>query len=214
MPPAWRAVALTALVLISTRAAAGQPLPVAAEGSPFYQPTPELMKKLERHHVVLTESEPASGDSRVGIVEALVLFDQPRETVMRMLIETDRQIEYRPELKNLQVIESDDHSTKAEYHLSLMLVTVAYRARQEWDTEAGRVWWSLDPEFPNGIRRLDGLWELRELDENHTLGHFSSRIDLGSALPAWLQDYATRKKLPESMEHVAHWVDSGGRWRP
>ena len=43
---------------------------------------------------------------------------------------------------------------------------------------------------------------------------FGSRIDVGPALPAFLQDMATRSKLPEAMQNVRRWVDSGGTWRP
>ena len=89
-----------------------------------------------------------------------------------------------------------------------MLTTLRYRVQTSWDFEQGRIWWSLDPSFPNEMKTLDGLWELRALDERRTLGHFSIRIDLGPALPAALQDYATRKKLPESMDQVRRWVDS------
>ena len=33
-------------------------------------------------------------------------------------------------------------------------------------------------------------------------------------LPVWLQDYATRQNVPQTMEHVRRWVDSGGTYRP
>jgi hypothetical protein len=217
MPPSWRVAALAALVLLPALAPAQQPapsLPVSAPASPFHAPPPELLSTLEDDHVVVNEPAPPAGGERVGITEAMVLFEQPRATVVRMLAETARQIEYRPELKNLQIVEATEQSDLAEYRVRFMLTTLTYRAHHGWDLKAGRVWWTLDGEFPNDMQRLDGLWELRALDERRTLGHFSTRIDLGPALPGFLQDYATRQKLPESMENVRRWVDSGGRWRP
>jgi hypothetical protein len=171
-------------------------------------PSPDLLARLEQEHVVCDTSR----DDRT--VRALVLFKQPRDEVWSLLTSTTRQKEYRPELAGLEVIEAGDNSNVAEYSLRIMLRSLRYRLRQSWDPQSSRVWWSLDPSFDNDMRVLDGLWELRPLDDHRTLARFSTRIDVGPALPAFLQDYATRKKLPESMEQVRRWVDSGGNWRP
>lgn len=174
-------------------------------------PSPSELAKLERDHVELDEdTDPqARGSSR-----ALVLFERPIAEVLRLLTATTRQKEYRPELARLEVIESSDHSDVAEYRLRSMLTSLRYRARVGWDYANRRIWWTLDPTFDNDMKVLDGLWELLALDDERTLGRFTTRIDLGPALPEFLQEYATRKKLPESMENVRHWVDSGGSWRP
>jgi len=171
-------------------------------------PSPELLARLEQEHVIPDPSR----DDRAS--RALVLFEQPREEVMELLTSTTRQKEYRPELARVEVVDVSDHANVAEYKLRFMLTSLSYRVREAWDPASGRVWWSLDPTFDNELRVLDGLWELRALDDRRTLGRFSTRIDLGPELPAFLQDYATRKKLPESMEQVRRWVDSGGKWRP
>ncbi|HXK24103.1 MAG TPA: hypothetical protein VMS55_15655 [Myxococcota bacterium] len=176
-------------------------------GSSLDAPNPALLARLEQEHVVCNES-----DGRTA--RALVLFQQPLDEVWTLLTSTTRQKEYRPELTGLTVVDSGDHSNVADYSLRFMLTSLHYRLQQGWDSQSRRVWWSLDPSFDNDMRVLDGLWELRPLDESHTLARFSTRIDIGPALPAFLQDYATRKKLPESMDHVRRWVDSGGAWRP
>ena len=172
------------------------------------EPAPALLARLEQEHVVCD----SASDGRT--VRALVLFERPRAEVLELLTSTTRQREYRPELTRVEVVDTSDHANVAEYKLRFMLTSLSYRVREAWDPSAGRVWWSLDPTFDNGLRVLDGLWELRALNDRRTLGRFSTRIDLGPALPAFLQDYATRKKLPESMEQVRRWVDSGGKWRP
>jgi hypothetical protein len=171
-------------------------------------PSPAELARIEHEHVVCN----TAGDDRTA--RALVLFERPLDEVWTLLTSTTRQKEYRPELTGLNVIESGDHSNVAEYSLRFMLTSLHYRLQQAWDSQSRRVWWSLDPGFDNDMRVLDGLWELRALDDRRTLGRFSTRIDIGPELPAFLQDYATRKKLPESMDHVRRWVDSGGTWRP
>jgi hypothetical protein len=171
-------------------------------------PSPQLLARLEQEHVICD----TMGDDRA--IRALVLFEQPEEEVMQLLTSTTRQKEYRPELTRVEVVDTSNNANVAEYKLRFMLTSVSYRVRESWDPASGRVWWTLDPTFDNGFDVLDGLWELRALDDRRTLGRFSTRIDLGPELPDFLQDFATRKKLPESMEQVRRWVDSGGTWRP
>lgn len=210
--PSPGAALLLALALAAgvAHAQPGGPFPAVR---PLRPPEPETMARLEEERVLLMEPRPANGD-HTGDAEALVLFEQPRARVLRLLASTARQIEYRPELRRLRVIEATERGDVAEYHVRFLLNRLRYRTRHGWDLEAGRVWWTLDPDYPNDLAALDGLWELRALDERRTLGRFTSRIDIGPALPAFLQDYATRRRLPEAMELVRRWVDSDGRWRP
>jgi hypothetical protein len=171
------------------------------------------MAALEARRVVLAEPSPAERD-HAGHAEALVLFEQPYPLVLRLLAATARQTEYRPELQRLRVVEASERGDVAEYQVRFLLTTLRYRTRNAWDPETGRVWWTLDPGYPNDLAALDGLWELLPLGERRTLGRFTSRIDVGPALPGFLQELATRRRLPEAMELARRWVDSGGRWRP
>ena len=209
--PSWlSAAALCAVMLLVVARANAQALPVSAPGSPFFAPPPALLARVENERVVRLDAAAAQDADRVRVADALVLFEQPLARVLQLLASTSRQTEYRPELQSLQIVKATKQSNLAEYQLRFMLTTLRYRVQTRWDFEQGRIWWSLDPSFPNQIKTLDGLWELRALNERRTLGHMSSRIDLGPALPAALQDYATRKKLPESIDQVRRWVDSNG----
>lgn len=142
-----------------------------------------------------------------------VRFDLERRQVLRQLIQSARQTEYRPELREVRVIEDFENGQVCDYHLRMMLMAVRYRVRHQWDFERGTFWWSLDPDHDNDLAVLDGRWELHALSNGGTLARFSTRIDVG-ALPAFLQEYATRTKLPESVDHVRQWVDSRGTFRP
>ena len=58
------------------------------------------------------------------------------------------------------------------------------------------------------------FWELYELDEKRTLARFGTALEVGPALPTFLQDMVTRSKLPASIEHCRKWVNSDGTYRP
>lgn len=210
--PRWlSAAARCAVVLLIAARAHAQALPVSAPDGPFLSPPPALLARLDNEHFVMLDAAAAQGTDRVKVAETLVLFAQPRDTVLHLLTSISRQSEYRPELQSLEIVHATEQGNLAEYKLRVMLIKLRYRVLTHWDFEQGRIWWSLDPSFSNEMKTLDGLWELRALGERRTLGHMSIRIDLGPALPAALQDYATRKKLPEAMDQVRRWVDANGR---
>jgi hypothetical protein len=101
-----------------------------------------------------------------------------------------------------------------EHHMKILFARVDYRLRHHFDWEGGRSWWELDPSFANDLSEVEGFWELHELDAARTLARFGSRVVVGPALPLWLQEVATRKNLPATLERARRWVDSNGTYRP
>jgi hypothetical protein len=174
---------------------------------------PELLAQLEREKVVMLQ-EFAEQKVYGGPIHALVLFERPRNEVIRLLIQSPRQVEFRPELRRAELIEESDSAHVVEYEMRMMLTRIRYRARHGWDFGSGRVWWSLDPTFDNDLAILEGHWEVRAMQSGRALARFGTKIDVGPALPAFLQDYAARKQLPKAMHNVRRWIDSGGTYRP
>jgi hypothetical protein len=95
--------------------------------------------------------------------------------------------------------------------MKIMFVEIQYRLRNHLDAASHRVSWELDPRFHNDLTRVDGSWELLPLDANHTLGVFGTVVEVSAKMPSFLQDYATRKNLPGTLERCRRWVDGGGR---
>jgi len=77
-----------------------------------------------------------------------------------------------------------------------------------------RIEWNLDECFDNDLAHVSGFGELHEMADGRTLGRSGSSIDVGPAVPAILQDWITRKDVPETMKRVRMWVDSKGTYRP
>ena len=133
---------------------------------------------------------------------------------MRLLIQIDRQHEFNPELREIRTIELTETANLSAYHMKIMLMRIRYHARHEWDPAKNQIWWSLDPGYDNDLAVYEGRWDLFELTDQRTLGRFATRVDIGPGLPSFLQDFATRRKLPQAMESTRRWVDSGGTHRP
>ena len=82
------------------------------------------------------------------------------------------------------------------------------------DWEKRHIRWQLDSGFDNDVDRIEGFWELYELDEGRTLARFGTVVDVGPVLPGFVQGWITQRNLPKSIEHCRKWVDSDGTYRP
>jgi hypothetical protein len=171
---------------------------------------PRTVRQLHASNLVLL---PDAEDGSIYI-GALVLFDQPLERTLRLLSQSERQSEYLPLLKRVETIDRDGTVVIDEHHVRILFIPINYRLRTETDFDAARIWWSLDATHDNDLRVLEGYWQLYEFEGARTLGVFGTRVVLGPALPAFLQDAATRRNVPRMVERIRLWVNSDGRYRP
>jgi hypothetical protein len=140
-----------------------------------------------------------------------VIFEQPVSRAFGLLAQTARQREYRPELDSIETVERLGDGTVDEHRLRMMFIDIRYRLRSRVDAAKRRIQWELAPGFDNDLARVDGSWELYALEEGRTLGVFGTVVEVGAGLPAFLQDYVTRKNLPRTLERCRRWVDGDGR---
>jgi hypothetical protein len=204
-------LALLCAVLLAPLPALGEGPNGATAASLMNAQSREVRVRLANEGVVLLDS--GDGDAK-SLVEALVLFEAPIEQTWDLLIQGQRQGEYRDDLQSLETISRDEHGSLDEHHLKIMFVKLVYRLHYDFDHEHWRIHWALAPDFDNGLEEVSGSWSLYELESGRTLAHFGTQVRVGRALPAWLQDSVTRKRVPETLRRCRLWVDSGGIWRP
>ena len=207
-----RTVAIVALLAAGGaggEAALPRQRPASAQALLDAQPT-ELREELLEEHMVLL---PSDGLPK-GQVEALVLFTQPPDKVWELLIQRERQKEFRPEITSLSIIEQSDGRVVEEQHLKIAFLDVAYRLECRVDDETHTLSWQLDPSFESTLEHVSGYWELHPLDGGRTLARFGTKVSVSPAVPGFLQNGITRKNVPESLENTRQWVDSNGSWRP
>jgi len=207
-----RGLAGFALAAWAGTAAGDATLASALQASLAGEPPERLHQLLEERVVLLPGDDAPAADAER--VRALVLFSQPEPRVLQLLVQTARQIEYRPDLEDIRVVEELPDRHVDEHDMKIMLTRISFWLRYQFDFTAGRIAWSLDPRFPNQMRVVEGSWELQPLDPGHTLARFATRVDVGPALPSFLQTLATRKSVPTTLDRCRRWVDSDGRDRP
>lgn len=174
-------------------------------------------QQLSEDRLMLLDS---AGDGK--LVSALVLFTPPPDQVLPLVSAATRQVEYRPELKSSTTMEELHDGVIAQQRMKLQVeqqqmkvafVKLVFHLRFVIDEENLKVSWSLADGYENDLQQADGFWELYPLGDGATLGKFGTRVDVGS-LPGFLQDFATRKNVPKTLERTRRWVDSDGTWRP
>ena len=168
----------------------------------------QALAELNEEGVALVASK-----DQEGLIEGLVIFEKPLAYVWELLIQGDRQDEYRPELKGIEAIAAGDGWSTDEHQLKMMFIKISYTLRYEYRPDAHHIRWALDPEFDNGLEHISGYWWLYETADGRTLGLFGTAVRVGAGLPGWLQDGITRKNVPETLERCRKWVNSGGEER-
>jgi hypothetical protein len=202
------------LLLLLGGVASAQPAlprerPASAQALLDAQPEDRREELFEERMVLL----PSDGLPE-GQVEALVLFSQPPEKVWELLLQRERQQEFRPELTALSVTERDANGLLEEQHLKIAFLTVSYRLRDRFDAANRTLSWELDPSFESMLEHVSGYFELHELAGGRTLARFGTKVSVSPAVPGFLQNGITRKNVPETLENTRQWVDSDGLWRP
>lgn len=201
------------LALLATAAAGGDAAlpvnrPASAQALLDAQPAARRERLMEERMLLL----PEGGEK--GQVKALVLFEQPPEKVWELLLQRERQKEFRPELRTVSIVEQSPEHMVEEQHLKIAFLEVAYRLVDRFDAETRTITWQLDPGFESTLEHVSGYWELHALDGGRTLARFATKVSVSSSVPRFLQDGITRRNVPETLENTRQWVDSNGRWRP
>jgi hypothetical protein len=193
----------------AAQAAVPRNRPTSAQALLDGQPE-DVVEELMDEHLVLMKTDAADK----GLVEALVLFAKPPEEVWLLLIQRERQREYRPELTSVEIVAQDESSLVEEQHLKIAFLKVGYRLNDRFDPATRTLTFELDPSFESQLEHVSGYWELHALDGGRTLARFGTRVNVNKAVPGFLQNGITRKNVPDTLDNTRQWIDSGGQWRP
>jgi hypothetical protein len=174
----------------------------------------DLVDRLMSEGVLVLQEVEEKGPLRGGIISSYVIFEQPVERVYRLLAQSERQTEFRPEMTSIETIEMGPRGPVDEQRIKILFQTYVFRIAYQLAPERRRIDWTLDERFDNDLAHVSGYWALFAMSDGRTLGRSGTRVDVGPAVPAVLQDWITRKNVPTTMKHVRRWVNSNGSYRP
>jgi hypothetical protein len=197
----------------SARGLAAEAVPVTGEDILRAQPE-DIVERLMDKHVIMLQEIRADGPLRGGIISTYVIFEPNIQDVYGLLSQSSRQGEFRQELTSVETIEMKPEGPIDEQRLKILFQRYAYRLAFELEPDRYRIAWKLDERFDNDLAMVSGFWELYPMADGRTLGRSGTSIDVGPAVPSFLQDWITRKNIPRTMKHVRRWVNSHGEYRP
>lgn len=209
MRPASAVFALISCAVAWKAASGAEPDQLSIANLRAKYPEAVVEKLLEKRSVVLPR-----GDDDFEGFRALVIFDAPPAQVMRLLSQGTRQAEYRPELREVRAVGRHEGRSIEQHRLRIAFINVVYRVSTHVDFEKFRIAWELDARYDNDVERVEGYWEIAALTDGRSLGHFATIVDVGPAVPNFLEYVLTARLLPDSIENMRRWVDSKGRYRP
>ncbi len=175
---------------------------------------PELAARLDSEGLVVLEDVGGSGAE--SFIVAYVVFEQPHGEVVRLLRQAERQPEYRTELDRVATVERFEGGRIDEQRVRIMFTELVYRLRYDESPDARRFEWKLDPDFDNDMQTMEGFWEFLpyESDPSRTLARFGSNVDVGPAVPRFIQKGLSRRTVIRYLRNCRQWIDSRGEWRP
>ena len=160
--------------------------------------------------VILDRPEKVEGRT---MITAAIIFNQNIDTVWSLITQGWRQEEYLPRLDRSKLIKKWDGGDIIEFHVSILGISINYQILGTRDKSHYYSHWKLNPSFKNDMKEVSGFWRFYWIDEKHTLARYGTWVEIGRAIPDAVQEYLTKRDLPEALGAVKKWINSNGKYR-
>lgn len=203
-------VAVTTLVLLALplTAFAADDLAVVEKNL-----TPANLAKLEAGEVILLDQTytDAEGKTR-GKGLAIVLIDKPPEEVWKYIPQFDSYKEFMPRMVASKIYLNEAGKIGAEYTLKVAFKTIVYSCMHYLENDKFMLRWELDAARKNDIASTTGWWKIKPY-KGKSIVAYTVAVDTGIAVPKVIQDYLTKRDLPNVVRAMKKRVESGGTYQ-
>lgn len=175
--------------------------------------TPDGIAKIKKGEILILKNIEA-GASPSGMIEAAIIFNQPIDKVWELLVtKCDEQNKFLPYLEKSTLLKKEGNHMFIDFYLKIMNVGMDYRVDHIIEKDKYYFHWALDPSYKNKLKTLKGYWRFYYIDDTHTLARYGTWFEIGIGVPEFVQSFLIKRDLPESLNNVKKFVDSGGKWR-
>jgi len=197
-------------LLINGRAAA---VPTTDDPAAWQGLTAEQIQKVKKGEIVLIDQDTSAGtEEQKHFIQAAMIFNQPIEKAWPLIRKPETQDRFMPDLESLRLVNRTQTTDVIEFHTKVAMFAVDYQLILQNDDANCHQWYSLDPAYPNDLKRDDGYWKLYRIDEQHTLARFGIRVQVSAWIPEFVMSRLTKSNLPVNMKAFFNYVDSGGTY--
>ncbi len=174
----------------------------------------ELAQALKGDVPARTETFVAPSGKSAGRGVGAVVIDRPIAEVWTHLSRYEDKAEYQPRVKSVTVLEHLANRIHARFVIDATIMTARYTAWFDLDPVAHVIHWTLDGQATdNTIAAADGEYRMFEVGAAQTLVVYRTYVDSGRSIARSIQDYFTRKAIPNLLRAVKKRIESGGTYK-
>ncbi|MCL4477654.1 MAG: hypothetical protein M1381_00935 [Deltaproteobacteria bacterium] len=171
------------------------------------------INNLEAGEIVILKQDSKSENRNKSLIKASLVINKPIEKVWRLIKCTECQAQYIPDLEESNLVNSYKNGNTVAFTVKALFFTIRYRVNHYFQDNDYRLTWKLDKSYKHDIKDLYGYWQFYKIDDDHTLARYGSKLDVGSFVPEFVENYLTRKDLPKALHAVKKWIESDGKYR-
>ncbi len=187
-------------------------VPVADNPEAWKGLTQDQVKKVKAGEIVILDKNLSSSDEAKRFIQTAMIFNQPIDAVWTLLSQTEKQEQYLRSLFDSPIIETHPTWNLSDFYVKVAFIDLKYRVRHDFESEKYYFHWNLDPSHENDLKHLEGYWRFYKIDQSHTLARYGTIVVVSELIPKSIMEEMTRRDLPESMQSVKKYVESGGTY--
>lgn len=161
--------------------------------------TPSNLARLEKGEV-LRENETIkdAGGAERGRGVAIVLIHADIDKIIATIDDFETYPQWMPEVTKTQVLLREGNRRDVSFELSVMWNTVKYTCIHRIDSSKGIFEWRMDEKRERkNVSDSTGAWVMKSLGPGKTAVAYTVLVDVGFAVPNFIQDYLAGRSLPE-----------------
>lgn len=164
--------------------------------------TPAELAKIEAGEIILESQtqDDASGKSR-GRGLAIGFIGAGKDKIIDTILKYEDYPQFMPRVQSTEVYNRTATEVDTKFTIKVVLVKVTYHLAHKIDRAAGTITWTLDKNKKNEIAGTDGVWVFKPY-KNGTIVYYSLSVDTGLAVPKSIEDYLTKKDLPDIVRRI------------
>jgi len=191
---------------------AAKATPTTDDPQAWAELTPEQIAKVKAGEMVILNEDQSQGAEQKKFIRCAMILNLPIDKVWSLILATERQDEYVPGLVKSTLVKRDATQDWVDYSSKVLFLNLSYRTQHRFDPEHYAMDWALDPTVKHDLNHLEGFWRLYAMPDGRTLARYGTKVIPASFLPESVQDYLARRSLPENLDAVRKWINSGGTY--
>ena len=142
-----------------------------------------------------------------------IVVDRPIAQVWATISTYEDKAEYQPRVKSVTILAKQPGSLRVRMEIDATITTARYTVLYTLDDAQHTVSWTLDKSAPdNTVADVAGDYHLYEVSPQSTLVVYRAFVDPGTHVPRFIQNFITRRSLPNLLLATKKRIESGGRY--